>query len=495
MVTTDRSLAQVGTGVAGLDELLHGGVVAGRMYLLTGGSGTGKTTLGMHFLERGIEEGETVLFVHGEESATELGENAAQFGIDLSGAEFLDLGPDSEFFTEDPSYDLVNPVDVEEGRYTGEIHDAIRDIDPDRVLVDPITQLRYVESSEHHYRKRILSFMRFLKQRDVTVLATATIRGGRESGTEIRSLSDGVVTLSRTGDGRRVEVEKTRGLAHVEGDHGLEIAADGVEIYPQIRPEPSDREFDPVPISSGIEGLDSLTGGGFERGSVTFISGPPGVGKTTVGGVYLTRSAAAGDRSAIYLFEERLETFLHRARSIGLPVDRLREEGSLSIQVIDPLTRSAEEFGHMVRREVEEEGAETVLIDGLGGYTSAIQGNEDRLERDLHTLTRYLSQREVTVFVTDAIHRITGLRSATSRQLSPIADNLLFLSYVELRGSLRKVAGVLKKRSSGFEHTLREFEITEDGIRVGESMTGLRGILHGAPQTVEWPDGAGDPGR
>jgi circadian clock protein KaiC len=481
----ESSLPQVGSGVAGLDELLLGGYVAGRMYLVSGESGTGKTTLGMHFLERGTADGETALFVHGEESSDELEENAAQFGIDLSGVAYLDLGPDSNFFTEDPSYDLVDPAAIEEERYTDAIHDAIRDIDPDRVLIDPITQLRYIEPSEHHYRKRILSFMRFLKERDITVLATATVDVQRGSTAEIRSLSDGVITLRRTRDGRRVEVDKNRGRDHVEGDHGLEIHSGGIEIFPQIRPEPSDREFDPVSVSSGIDGLDSLTGGGFERGSVTFVSGPPGVGKTTVATLYIAENARVRPRAAIYLFEERLETFLHRSRSVGIPVDRLREAGDLSIHVVDPSALSAEEFAHMVRREVEEEGAETVLVDGLGGYTSAIQGEEDRLERDLHALTRYLSHREVTVFVTDTIHRITGLASATSRQLSPIADNLLFLSYVELRGSLRKVAGVLKKRSSGFEHTLREFEITQDGIRVGEPMTGLRGILRGEPQSVE----------
>jgi circadian clock protein KaiC len=490
MSSDKPSIPQLSTGIPGLDELLRGGVLEGRMYLVSGEPGTGKTTLGMHFLEEGLDHDETVLLIHGEESSGELRSNAAAFDIDLERAEFLDLGPDSDFFTEDPSYDLVSPEAIEEKRYTQSIHEAIREINPDRVVIDPITQLQYVETSEHHYRKRILSFMRFLKERGVTVLTTVTLDPDRSSDTEIRSLSDGVIKLTRTRDGRRIEVEKNRGRGQIDGDHGLEIRPQGLEVFPKVRPEPSDRTFDPKPIRSGIDALDDLVGGGFERGTVTFISGPPGVGKTTLGTLYLTQAARANGRSAIYLFEERIETFRHRCRSIGIPIDELREEGLLSIYVIEPLAHSAEEFAHMVRREVETEGTETVLIDGIGGYMSAIQGDEDDLERDLHALTWYLVNREVTVFVTDAIHQITGLSAGTSRQISPIADNLLFLSYVELRGSLRKIVGVLKKRAGAFEHTLREFEITADGIEVGVPMTNLSGILHRTAQrsTDRHPD-------
>jgi circadian clock protein KaiC len=452
------------------------------MYLVSGEPGTGKTTLGMHFLEEGLRNDETVLYIHGEESSAELVANAAQFDIDIAAAEFLDLGPESDFFTDDPSYDLVNPRDIEERRYTQAIHEAVEEINPDRIIIDPLTQLQYIEATEYHYRKRILSFIRFLKEREITILGTVALDSNPGGTSEIRSLSDGVITLTRTPDGRRIEVEKNRGRGQIEGTHGLEIRAQGLEVFPKVRPQPSDRPFDPKQISSGIDELDELVGGGFERGTVTFISGPPGVGKTTLGALYATQAAEEYGRSVIYLFEERIETLTYRCRSFGIPIAELRERDLLSIQAIEPGALSAEEFAHMVRYEVEERGAETVLIDGIGGYMSAIQGEEDELDRELHSLTRYLVNREVTVFVTDAIHQITGLSAGTSRQISPIADNLMFLSYVELQGSLRKVIGVLKKRAGRFEHTLREFEITSDGIRVGAPMTNLSGILRGTAQ-------------
>lgn len=490
MPSPNGSLSQLDSGIPGLNELLRGGYLRGRMYLVSGGPGTGKTTIGLHYLAEGLENDETVLFIHGEESASEITDNAARFGIDVSDAEFLDLGPDSDFFAENLSFDLVEPGAAEGERYMRAIHDAIKRIGPSRIVLDPISQFRHIEPSDHQYRKRLLSFIRFLKERDVTVLATETTHGSQLADAEVRSVSDGVIELTRTADGRRIEIIKNRGVGQIDRDHGIEIRSEGIEVFPRIVPEPNDSEFDPTPLRSGVRALDDLLGGGLERGTVTFISGPPGVGKTTLGAHYLIQAAKNDIRGVIYLFEERLETFAHRCRSIGLSIDELRSSGRLSIEVIDPLTLSAEEFAHMVRREVEGAGAEIVMIDGFGGYTSAIKGREDSLKRDLHSLTRYLVNREVSVLVTDSIHQITGIGSATSANLSPISDNIVFLSYVESRGSLRKVIGVLKKRTGGFEHSLREFEITDDGIRIGDPMTDHVGILNGAART----QGNGDSG-
>ncbi len=491
MGSTDSALSQVSSGILGLDELLRGGYLKGRMYLISGGAGTGKTTIGLHCLADGLENGETVLLIHGEESSTEVIENATQFGIDVAGAEFLDLGPDSSFFTENLSFDLVEPGAVEGERYTQAIHETVKEIDPSRVFLDPITQLRYIEPSEHQYRKRLLSFIRFLKEQAITVLATETTHGAESADAEARSVSDGVIELTRTADGRRIEVVKNRGLGQADGDHGLAIRSEGIEVFPRLFLKANDSVFDPTPLQSGIEALDQLMSGGLERGTVTFITGPPGVGKTTTGAQYLTQAAETGTRSVVYLFEERIETFVHRCRSIGLPIDEIRANGLLSIVVIDPLTLSAEEFSHMVRREVEQEGSEIVMIDGFGGYTSSIQGENPK--RDLHALTRYLVNREASVLVTDSIHQITGISSATSANLSPLADNIMFLSYVESHGSLQKVIGVIKKRAGSFEHSLREFKITADGIQVGAPMTDHTGILNGTPRMQSKRAPEGDP--
>ena len=109
----------------------------------------------------------------------------------------------------------------------------------------------------------------------------------------------------------------------------------------------------------------------------------------------------------------------------------------------------------------------------------------------------------VAVLLVSEIEAITGEFRATEAGISYLADNIVFLRYVELQGQLRRAIGVLKKRLTDFENTLREIEITRYGIRVGKPLTELRGILRGTPEWVEPPEGrvgrsegyAYDPGR
>ncbi|MFB6131561.1 MAG: ATPase domain-containing protein, partial [Salinigranum sp.] len=155
----------------------------------------------------------------------------------------------------------------------------------------------------------------------------------------------------------------------------------------------------------------------------------------------------------------------------------------------DPRDLSPEEFAHRVRTEVEDEGTRIVMIDGVDGYRLSLRGDRDELVRKLDALCGYLTNVGVTVLLTVELSKITGTFRATDYNISYLADNLLFLRYLELEGELQKAIGVLKKRMSDFERTLREFEITERGIRVGEPLTGLRGILNGTPQ---WADEGGN---
>ncbi|GAA0645608.1 ATPase domain-containing protein [Salarchaeum japonicum] len=478
-------LQLVPSGVPGLDELLDGGLVPGRLYLVRGSPGTGKTLLGMEFLSAGLNDGETVLFIHGEESQADITANAAELGIDLSDAAFLDLGPESDFFTGDQSYDLVNPQDVEATQFIDDIRDAIEDLDPDRVCIDPITQLRYVESSDYQFRKRIIALARFLKDRGSTVIATRTEYENNATDDDIASLSDGIIELQRGDAGRRIRVPKHRGIGQKDGTHGLEIRDDGIEVYPSIIPENHQREFEVELVSSGVDELDALLGGGIERGTSTFVSGPTGVGKTTTCTQFLREAAENGDNPIAYLFEESPETFTYRSEAFDIPVSDLRESGDLYLEPIEPLDLSPEEFARDVQRHVEERDSNVVLIDGVEGYKMSLQGNEGALGAKLHALVRYLTNLGVTVLLVDEIKEVTGVPRPTSANVSYVADNIMFLSYVEMGGELRRVMGVLKKRVGDFEHTLREFSISERGIELGEPLHGLQGVLNGSPTWVD----------
>ncbi|MFB6082547.1 MAG: ATPase domain-containing protein [Halanaeroarchaeum sp.] len=235
-------------------------------------------------------------------------------------------------------------------------------------------------------------------------------------------------------------------------------------------------------ISSGVDALDDLLHGGIERGTISIISGPSGVGKTTTGSLFAKEAARQGERSVIYLFEESKPTFVHRSEALGVPVTEMADDGSLAIHEVEASTVSPQEFAASVRTEVEDRNAQMVVVDGIDGYRLSVQGTGDAVLRSIHSLGRYLKNMGTTGIFVSEVRTITGEFTITEEEhVSYLADTILFLRYLEYHGELRKAIGVLKKRASDFERTLREFEIREGGVYLGDPLTGLRGILQGTP--------------
>jgi circadian clock protein KaiC len=489
--TPTEEIEPVPSGIPELDELLNGGYIRGRTYLIQGTSGTGKSLLGQHFLRAGLDADETVVYIHGEESRRDILVNAARLDVDIRDAEFLDIGPGTDFFAEDKSYDLVEATEVESERFTQDIKQVIEDVDPARVLIDPITQLQYVERDEYQYRKRLQSLIRFLRDRQVTTVATRTRRGTTPETThdDFESLSDGVINLYLDEHERRIAAPKHRGLGQVDGTHGLEIRDHGIEVYPQTIPKHDNRRFDPALIPTGHDALNDILGGGIERGTVTFISGPTGIGKSTTGAQILSGIVEHGGTALGYLFEESIDQFVHRSETLSLPIREMQAQGSLELTETEPLVRSAEELSQHILTQTDEYAPDAVFIDGLSGYKISLQGDDQRLVRRLHGLTRVLKNRGVAVIITDEADRLTGMPEATSTDTSYIADNIVMLSYVEVDGELDRAIGVVKKRLGGFDSRFHRFVIESgEGLVIEGPFDTVRGILRGSSTRVARDD-------
>jgi circadian clock protein KaiC len=476
------TLNRISTGVTGLDEILSGGLIAHQAYLVTGQPGSGKTTLGFHFLNAGISQGETTLFISFGELETRLRRNAQQIGIDLEQVEFLDLSPTADFFTENQTYDIFSPAEVEQAPIIQNIIKTIARIQPQRIFLDAITQFRFLTTDYFQFRKQIQSFLRFLLDHEITLLFTSE-GSDRYPDDDLQFMSDGVIELFMTSERRCIQVNKFRGSDFTGGEHDLHLSDRGMEIYPRLVSESHKLEFKSEVISSGIPEIDELLHGGIERGTTTIISGPSGVGKSTFGVQFMKEAAGRGERSVLYAFEEEVETLLKRCEAVNIPAHIMIERGTLSVVSIEPLKYTPNRFSYLVRREVEEHNARIIMIDSTSGYRLSMQGED--LIRQLHSLCQYLKNMGVTVILVNEVTAITGNNfSVTENGLSYLGDNLIFLRYLELDGQLRKAIGVLKKRVSDFERTLREFNITKYGIKVGEPLTQLRGILSGVPTWI-----------
>ena len=467
---------RLSTGIAGLDEILDGGLVPKRTYLVRGGPGTGKSTLGLHFLTSGARAGEKVLFVTMGEPEEQVRQNATAMGFDLKGVEFLDLAPTPEFFSEQGAYDIFSPAEVERGPITEKITQAVERLSPSRVFVDSATQFRYLIADAFQYRKQMLSLARYLTVQGATFVLSS--EGTEETpDDDLQFLCDGVFNLRFDPQGRVVAVSKFRGSDFQGGYNSLNLTQRGMEVFPRLVPGKSSREFVVEAVPFGVAELDRLLHGGIERGTSTIISGPAGVGKTSLGVQFVREAASRGERSVVYTFEENEDSILRRSEGINMHLRSFIEKGTLCVTQVEPLRCSPDEFAHMVRDEVENNDARTIMVDSVSGYRLSLLGRD--LAGHLHALCRYLEDMGVTLILVNEVESISGEFRATEIGISHLVDNILFLRYVEVEGQLRRTIGVLKKRNGNFDKTLREFEITGHGIKIGEKLSLLGGILGG----------------
>lgn len=478
------SKKKIETGIEGLDHLLDGGLLPRRAYLLEGGAGTGKSTLGFHYLREGLNQGETVLFITLGESKENILDNAQRLGIDLNDVVFLDLTPREDFYAEDQSYNVFPSSEVERGPFVESIVEAMEEHSPDRVFLDSVTMMRYLTDDPLQLRKQTLSFIHYVCNRDATLLMTSEYGTAADESDEQDTSFwvDGIIKLKYAPDWRRISITKFRGSDFKDGSHAYKITGEGMTVYPRLAPGEYSRSFISEPLPFGIPELDKQTHGGIEQGTTTLITGPSGVGKTNLGVQFIKEAAARGERSALYTFEESREIIVRRSESINVPMRDMLDGGNLRIVPVEPFSYSPDEFSHMVRRDVEENGTNVVMIDSIGGYDLAVR-EENVLDR-LHALTVYLQNMGVTCLLVNETQSLTGSFETTNMNASYLADNIIFLRYLEYQGSILKAIGVLKKRLSGFEHAIRRFRITPDGISIGEPLSNMKGILTGMPETT-----------
>ncbi|NDJ18006.1 ATPase domain-containing protein [Myxacorys almedinensis] len=477
---------RLSSGIPGLDEVLHGGFIPQQAYLVRGGPGVGKTTVGLRFLATGAKQGDSTLFIALGESETQIRANANRSGLDTSAITFLDLSPSSSFFTQVETYDIFSAAEVERAPTTRQIVEQVQHLQPQRVFIDAMTQFRYLSSDVFQFRKQVLSFLRLLLEHGATVVFSSE-SSDTAPDDDLQFMSDGVICLQqeeKDGD-RSVTVSKFRGSGFRSGAHTLRLNKAGMEVFPRLQPEAYERDFLIEALSFGVPALDTMLHGGIERGTVTILTGPAGVGKTTLGIQFMKSAAERGDRSIIYTFDEQPDILLQRSEAVGIPVRAMLQDETFSVVQIEPLHLSPDEFANLVKKDVEEKNLRVVMLDSVTGYRLSVRGTD--LVPTLHSLCKYLQNVGVTVILVKETENITETFRATEIGISYLGDNTIFLRYLERQGEMRKAIGVLKKRLSDFERTLREFDITQTGIVVSEPLTHLRDILSHTPSWIETP--------
>jgi circadian clock protein KaiC len=472
------------TGVDGLDEILHGGLIPGRFYLLDGDPGAGKTTLALQYLLAGAKLGESCLYVTLSETREELMAGAESHGWSLDGIEIVELIAEDRDLTSGDELTMYHPSEVELTETTRRVLEVVQRTNPKRMVFDSLSELRLLAQSSLRYRRQILAMKQFFSGRQCTVLLLDD-RTAEGPDLQLQSIAHGVISLHHKTPAygkalRQIKVVKFRGSDFITGLQDFSIRLGGLTVYPRLTAQEHVVNFKRDNVPSGVPALDALLGGGIDRGTATLLVGPAGTGKSTVALQFASAAAGRGDHAAVFAFEETKSLLRSRAEALGMSFTDGKGPGQIHVRQIDPAEIAPGEFAHLVRQSVERDGARVIVIDSLNGYLNAMP--EDRfLMAQLHELLAYLNNQGVATFLVAAQSGMLAMGSRSLIDASYLADTVIMLRMFEISGSVKKAISVIKKRSGRHEETIRQISMDEHGLHLSEPLTYLRGVLTGVP--------------
>jgi circadian clock protein KaiC len=487
MDTKYGSLPLASTSVAGLDQILRGGLARNRLHLLEGSPGTGKTTIALQFLMAGAENGEVGIYVSLAETERELREGARSHGWIINDKiEIMELVPPESVLDPDQHQSLLYSSDLELGETIKRIFAAIERLRPKRVVIDSLSEIRLLAQSSLRYRRQILALKHYFAQNDSTVIMLDDLTT-ESTDRAVHSIAHSVIHLDQLapiygGERRRLRVVKCRGQGFSSGYHDFMIKPGGVEVFPRLVAATHRGGFNGQLVTSGVAPLDSLLGGGLAAGSSTLIIGPAGSGKSLLVLQFIMSAVARGERAALFVFDEELGLLFARAKALGIDLAAMQDADKLFVEQMDAAELSPGEFSHRVRACVDREHIRLVAIDSLNGYHAAMP-EEQFLILHLHELLQYLNRQGAATFLTLAEHGMVG-EMRQSVEVTYLADTVIMLRYFEALGRVRRAMSVMKKRTGSHEDTIREFRIDKQGITVGEPLEKFQGVLRGVPTYV-----------
>lgn len=475
------------TGIIGLDDIMNGGFIPNRLYLVEGMPGSGKTTLAFQFLLEGVQQGEPVLYVTLSETEEEIQAVASSHEWNLEGVSIRELIPTADALQPGEQYTVFHPSEVELSDTTKRILDDVERIKPKRLVLDSLSELRLLAGNPLRYRRQILALKQYFAGKRCTVLLLDDLTAV-EHDLQVQSIAHGSLLLEHSMPAfgsvrRRLSVTKYRGSDFRGGYHDYAIRRGGLDVFPRLIAAEHRREAGRQRLSSGLKGLDNLLGGGLERGTSTLIAGAAGTGKSTVCALFCTKTAEDGHKAALFIFDESTNTLFSRLNGLNIDMKSHVEAGRISVTQVDPAELSPGEFIHSIRSAVERDNVAIVVIDSLNGYLNSMP-DEKFLIIQLHELLTYLGQRGVATVLVAAHHGLISAYMTAPVDASYLADAVLLMRYFEAEGEVRQAISVVKMRGGAHERTIREFAMREGSITIGNPLRDYRGVLTGVPEKI-----------
>jgi circadian clock protein KaiC len=472
-------LAKTPTGIPGLDEVLLGGIPAGRPTLICGAAGSGKTLLGMTFLVNGATRfNEPGVLVSFEETTQDLVDNVASLGFDVPGLIAAKQLTIDHVRVERAEIEETGDYDLE-GLFV-RLGYAVDQIGAKRVVLDTLEALFSSLSNEDILRAELRRLFGWLKQRGLTTIIT----GERGDGTLTRHgleeyVADCVILLdNRVEDQittRRLRVVKYRGSAHGTNEYPFLMDDQGITVVPLSSAGLAHHVSDEV-VSTGVPGLDAMLGPrGIYRGSSVLISGVSGAGKTILGASFAAAACARGERCMFFSFEESVDQLVRTVGSAGIQLRPHVETGLLRVETKRPSSFGFEMHLALMQRELDRFQPSSVIVDPVTSF----RGPDSEVHALLLRMLDMLKTRGITTI-------FTSLTSSNDRVtqsdfgLSSLMDTWIFLLDIERNGERNRGLYVLKSRGMSHSNQIREYLVTDKGVALVEAYLGVDGVLTGS---------------
>ncbi|WP_423605243.1 ATPase domain-containing protein [Sphingomonas sp. MS122] len=478
-----RPTALIPTGVPGLDPILAGGYAENRVHLVEGQPGSGKTSMALQFLMDGAKQGELGLYVTLSETTAELCAVAASHGWTFDGIEIFEMVPPELSLDPNAQQTVLYSSELELGETVRMVMAEVERVKPRRLVFDSLSEIRLLSQGSLRYRRQVLALKHFFLKLGCTVLMLDDLTSEQDD-LNLHSISHGVLRLEQVAalygaERRRLRCIKMRGVKFRGGYHDFTIERGGLHVYPRLVAAHHHADFAVDIVGSGVPALDSLVGGGLDRGTSTLLIGPSGSGKSSLALQFVYAALKRGEPALLLVFDEVRSVFLRRAQGMGFDLKPFLEQGLLHLRQIDPAELTPGELTAAVRGAVETHGARMVVLDSLSGYLNAMP-EEHFMMLQMHEMLSYLNQQGVVTILVLAQHGMVG-HMASPVDLTYLSDAVIMLRFFEAGGKLRRALSVLKKRTGHHEETIREYRISSCGVAVGEALSEFQGVLTGVP--------------
>lgn len=462
-------MKRITSGSDELDAILGGGFPANSINLIMGLPGTGKTILA-----------ERAVFANATPEAPALYIGTVSEPLDkvlryVQGFSFFDPMKIGEAVI----YEDLSGTLCSEGLsgFVERICDLVKQHSPALLVIDSFKALHAFSSSTEEFRRAVTQLAILLSSLAATSFFVGEYAPDEAASLPEFAIADGIVelVLQKVGvrDVRYLRVIKERGSDFLAGEHAFKLSSDGLQVYPRTVTSDESQSYEPSESRSttGVEALDVMMSGGYWRGSSTVIFGPPGSGKTLLGLQFVMKGIEQGEKGMIATMEENPSQLRRVMRGFGWDLDAARESGMLELFYVSPVDICIDEFVSKVGGMARSKGISRLMIDSLNDLQAASPGPE-RFRDFMYSFVQSMAVAGISVFMTNEVRDLFSTSVLSESGISHMSDNILLVHYVRQASEVKRAISAIKTRASQHDPRIRQFEITSEGVRIGDVFSG-----------------------